>query len=101
MDQFHDNALMLHELHDTRRTTPVHSAILNETIACVTDILGRELDAIVVERAVIGLYFAGVKLTGGVAGTCATPRDAAPGDICCPILAHRVAFRHHAGRPAA
>jgi 2-deoxy-D-gluconate 3-dehydrogenase len=34
---------------------PVHSAILNETIARVTDILGRELDTIAVERAVIGL----------------------------------------------
>jgi hypothetical protein len=31
--------------------------ILNETIARVTDILGRELDAIAVERAVIGLDF--------------------------------------------
>ena len=77
------------------------NGILNETIACVTDILGRELEGIAVERAVIGLYFTGVKLTAGVAGTCATPRDAAPGDICCPISAHRVAFRRLAGRPAA
>src|SRR6266699_3050293 len=97
---------MLDELHNWRRTRPVHSpippdGILNETIAGVTDILGRELDAIAVERAVIGLYFTGVKLTGGVAGTCATPRDAGPGDVCCPISAHRVAFRHLAGRPAA
>ncbi len=77
------------------------SAILNETIDCVTDILGRELDGIAVERAVIGLYFTGVKLSAGVAGTCVTPRDAAPGDICCPISAHRVPFRRIAGRPAA
>jgi hypothetical protein len=53
---------MLHQLHNTRRTRRLHSAvlphgILNETIACVTDILGRELNAIAVERAVIGLYF--------------------------------------------
>src|SRR5881227_2740785 len=92
---------MLHELHNTRRTRPVHSPILNETIAGVTDILGRELDGITVERAVIGLFFTGVKLTAGVAGTCATPRDAVPGDICCPISAHRVAFQRIAGRPAA
>ena len=83
----------------------MHSAILNETIAGVTDILGRELDGIVVERVVIGLYFTGVKLTAGpngaqTAGACATPRDAAPGDICCPISAHHTAFRHLAGRPA-
>ena len=79
----------------------LRNGILTETIAGVTDILGRELDAIAVERAVIGLYFTGVKLTGGVAGTCATPRDAGPGDVCCPISAHRVAFRRLAGRPAA
>jgi len=82
------------------------SAILNETIAGVTDILGRELAGITVERAVIGLFFTGVKLTAGpnsapTTGTCATPRNTAPGDICCPIAAHHVAFRHLAGRPAA
>jgi len=80
--------------------------ILTETIAGVTDILGSELDGILVERAVIGLFFTGVKLTAGpngiqTAGTCATPHDAAPSDICCPISAHHVAFRHIAGRPAA
>ena len=89
-----------------RRTRPVPSAILNQTIAGVTDILGSDLDDIAVERAVIGLYFTGVKLTAGphgvrTAGTCATPREAGPGDICCPISAHRTAFRRLAGRPAA
>ena len=85
---------------------PVHSAILNETIACVTDILGRELDNIAVERAVIGLFFTGVKLTAGpngeqTAGTCATPRDAIPGDVCCPVSARAAGFQTLAGRPAA
>jgi uncharacterized protein (DUF4213/DUF364 family) len=80
---------------------PVHSAILNETITAVTDILGRELDEIAVERAVVGLFFTGVKLSAGTAGTCATPHDAGPADICCPLDAHRVAFRRIAGRPAA
>jgi uncharacterized protein len=93
---------MLHGLHNTRRTRPVHSAILNETIAGVTDILGRELGGIVVERAVIGLFFTGVKLTGGVAGTSATPRDAIPGDVCCPVSARAMGFAGPlAGRPAA
>ncbi len=83
----------------------MHSAILNETIACVTDILGRELDAIAVERAVIGLFFTGVKLTAGpngvqTAGTCATPRDTIPGDICCPVSARAAGFQTLAGRPA-
>jgi uncharacterized protein (DUF4213/DUF364 family) len=79
---------------------PVHGAILNETIACVTDILGRELEGIAVERAVIGLFFTGVKLAAGVAGTCATPRDAIPGDICCPVSARAAGFQTLAGRPA-
>ena len=85
---------------------PVHSAILNETIACVTDILGRDLDRIAIERAVVGLFFTGVKLTAGpycvpTAGTCATPRDAIPGDFCCPVSARSAGFQTLAGRPAA
>jgi uncharacterized protein (DUF4213/DUF364 family) len=53
-------------------------------------------------RAVIGLYFTGVKLTAGIAGTCATPRDAIPGDICCPVSARAVGFPGRlAGRRAA
>ena len=86
---------------DILPTGIVTGGILNETIDRVTDILGRELAGITVERAVVGLFFTGVKLSAGPAGTCATPRDAAPGDICCPISAHRVAFRRLAGRPAA
>ncbi len=86
-------------------STILPGSILTETTDRVTDILGHELDGIAVERAVVGLFFTGVKLSAGpgvvAAGTCATPRDAAPGDICCPIAAHRVAFRRLAGRPAA
>ncbi len=79
----------------------MHSPILNEAIAGVTDILGRELGEIAIERAVIGLFFTGIKLTAGVAGTCSTPRDAVPGDICCPVSARAVGFTGLAGRPAA
>lgn len=88
----------------------MHSAILptgilDETIAAVTGILGRELEAIAVERAVIGLFFTGVKLAAGpgvaVGGTCATPREAIPGDICCPVSARAAGYRSLAGRPAA
>jgi uncharacterized protein len=106
MDQFHGNAVMLYQLQNGRGTRLVSSAILpggilTETIDRVTDILGGDLADLVVERAVVGLFFTGVKLNAGPAGSCATPRDAAPGDICCPISAHRVAFRRLAGRPAA
>ena len=78
----------------------MQSAILNETIERVTDILGRDLDRIAVERAVVGLFFTGVKLTSGAAGTCATPRDAVPGDVCCPVSARAAGYQSLAGRPA-
>jgi uncharacterized protein len=83
------------------RERPVQDGILNETIERVTDILGRDLDAIRVERAVVGLFFTGVKLTLGTAGTCATPREAIPGEVCCPVSVRAVGYRSLAGRPAA
>ena len=46
----------------------MHASILDETIAAVTEILGTELAAITIERAVIGLFFTGVKLSTGEAG---------------------------------
>lgn len=100
MDRFHDKAVCCISCKTGEGTRLVSSAILTETISAVTDILGDELDAISVERAVVGLFFTGVKLSVGPAGTCATPRDAAPGDICCPIADRHVAFRRLAGRPA-
>jgi uncharacterized protein len=75
--------------------------ILNETIAGVTDILGAELDEIVVERAVIGLFFTGVKLSSGHAGACATPIKTIPEAVCCPSSAMAMPFsgKLH-GKPA-
>ena len=76
--------------------------ILAETIAGVTDILGHDLDGITVERAVVGLFYTGIKLSAGTAGTCATPREAIPGDVCCPVSAQAVPFPGRLqGRPAA
>ncbi len=60
---------------------------LTETVTAVTDILGAELDDIAVERAVIGLFFTGVKLSTGHAGACATPIKADPRVVCCPSSA--------------
>ena len=65
----------------------MNSPILAETIAAVTEILGSELDDIAVERAVIGLFFTGVKLTTGHAGACATPIKTIPEAVCCPSSA--------------
>jgi hypothetical protein len=59
--------------------------ILTETIADIGCILGTELDRITVERAVIGLFFTGVKLDTGIAGACATPLRSIPEAVCCPM----------------
>ncbi|MGE0257523.1 MAG: DUF364 domain-containing protein [Alphaproteobacteria bacterium] len=77
------------------------SAILNETIAGVTDFLGAELDRITVERAVIGLFFTGVKLSTGNTGACATPIKTIPEAVCCPSSAMAMPFPGKLrGRPA-
>jgi uncharacterized protein len=62
------------------------SPILRETIAEIRNLLGRDLEAMTIERAVVGLYFTGVKLDGGTAGTCGTPRDIQEA-ACCPMSA--------------
>jgi uncharacterized protein (DUF4213/DUF364 family) len=69
-----------------------NSAILRETVAAIEMILGPELAAIEVERAVIGLFFTGVKLSGGAAGACATPLRAIPEAVCCPSSAMAMPF---------
>jgi len=74
------------------RIDVVNSPILAETVAAVTDILGPELDDIAVERAVIGLFFTGVKLTTGHAGACATPLKSIPEAVCCPSSAMAMPF---------
>jgi uncharacterized protein (DUF4213/DUF364 family) len=79
----------------------VQSPILTETVAAVTDILGPELDEIAVERAVIGLFFTGVKLTTGHAGACATPIKTIPEAVCCPSSVMAMPFPGKLkGRPA-
>jgi uncharacterized protein (DUF4213/DUF364 family) len=66
--------------------------ILAETIAGVQRTLGADLDRIVIERAVIGLFFTGVKLDTGVAGACATPLRSIPEAVCCPSSAMAMPF---------
>jgi len=79
----------------------VATTILKETIAAIDTILGAELDHITIDRAVIGLFFTGVKLSAGTAGACATPREAIPEGVCCPYSAGSVGFPGRiAGRKA-
>ena len=62
--------------------TPTN-AMLAETIDHVRAILGEKMDQITVERAVIGLFFTGVKLSDGHGGLCFTPIKEIPEAVCC------------------
>lgn len=66
--------------------------ILTETIADIRAVLGDDLDRINVERAVVGLFFTGVKLNTGVTGACATPLRSIPEAVCCPSSAMAMPF---------
>jgi uncharacterized protein (DUF4213/DUF364 family) len=84
-----------------RANESIGSPILGETIAAIGDILGHDLDAIGVERVVVGLFFTGVKLDNGVAGACATPLATLSHTVCCPSSALAMPFPGKLkGRPA-
>jgi uncharacterized protein len=75
--------------------------VLRETIAGIEDILADDLDHLRVERAVVGLFFTGVKLDSGSAGACATPLRSIPEAVCCPSSAMAMPFPGKLrGRPA-
>jgi uncharacterized protein len=74
--------------------------ILRETLAEISEILGPELDGLTVERAVIGLFFTGVKLSNGIAGACATPIKTIPEAVCCPTSVAMPFPGKLRGRPA-
>ena len=57
--------------------------ILRETLETIAETLGRERDGITVERAVVGVFFTGVKLSNGIAGACATPIETVRETFCC------------------
>lgn len=61
--------------------------LLKGTIDRVREILGDELKEITVDRAVIGLFFSGVKLSVGEGGLCFTPIKEIPEAVCCPSSA--------------
>jgi uncharacterized protein (DUF4213/DUF364 family) len=68
------------------------NSILGETIAMIGTILGPELEEITIERVVVGLFFTGVKLSNGAAGTSATPIKSIPEAVCCPSSAMAMPF---------
>src|SRR5215471_1304856 len=76
--------------NETMHTDTV--SILREAIETIPEILGAELDGITVDRAVIGLFFTGVKLSNGIAGASATPIKSIPEAVCCPSSAMAMPF---------
>lgn len=68
------------------------SRILNQTIEIIRGQLGSELQTIRVERAVVGLFFTGIKLSTGHTGACATPVKEIPEAVCCPSSAMAMPF---------
>src|SRR5689334_7543809 len=77
------------------------TTILRETLVAIPEILGSDLDGLTIERAVIGLFFTGVKLSNGIAGACATPIKTIPEAVCCPSSAMAMPFPGKLrGRPA-
>jgi uncharacterized protein (DUF4213/DUF364 family) len=76
----------------TGRNIMHNEAILAETIAGIEQILGDDLDRIEIERATVGLFFTGVKLSTGAAGACATPLRSIPEAVCCPSSAMAMPF---------
>ncbi|MCD8340018.1 MAG: DUF364 domain-containing protein [Burkholderiales bacterium] len=61
--------------------------VLQETIDKLKNSFGLELDSITVDRAVLGLFFSGLKLSCGTAGLCFTPLKEIPEAVCCPSSA--------------
>ncbi len=74
--------------------------LLSALERAVIDGLGAEADTLHVARAVLGIFFTGVKLDNGVGGLCATPIRSVPEAVCCPSSARAMpAPGRIAGRP--
>lgn len=58
--------------------------LLSELHASVCERLGPLAETLVIERAVMGIFFTGVKLSNGAGGLCATPIKSVPEAVCCP-----------------
>ena len=63
------------------------SEILDQTLECAKEILGVQALDLKIERAVVGLFFSGVKLQGGACGLSYTPLKSLSGAVCCPSQA--------------
>ena len=64
--------------------------LLQESADILKEYFGERLDKMVVERAVFGLFFSGVKLSTGHGGLCFTPVKEIPEAVCCPSSAKAI-----------
>lgn len=62
--------------------------LLKKTYDLIRAALGESVDGITLERATVGLFFTGVKLSNGSGGVCSTPIKMIPEAVCCPSSAH-------------
>lgn len=69
------------------RTRPGAPRLLDDLRAAILGRLGSAERETAIERAVIGVFFTGVKLTNGAGGLCATPVKNVPQAVCCPTSA--------------
>ena len=61
--------------------------LLEETSKIIREYFGERLENMVVERAVFGFFFSGVKISTGHGGLCFTPVKEIPEAVCCPSSA--------------
>ncbi len=74
--------------------------MLQAVLDSVIEKYGDELYDITVERAVLGLFFSGVKLSNGQGGLCFTPVKDMPQAVCCPSSAKAMPISGRlSGRP--
>ncbi|MCL4712013.1 MAG: hypothetical protein KJZ73_12290 [Pseudorhodoplanes sp.] len=79
----------------------MNDGLLSETIEAIRKFAPEGIAEIPIERAVVGLFFTGVKLATGHVGACATPVKTIPEAVCCPSSAHAMPFPGKMrGRPA-
>lgn len=71
--------------------------LLEQCVEQVRQEMGDRLQNLTVDRAVLGLFFSGVKLSSGYGGVCFTPVKEMPEAVCCPSSARAMPY---AGRLA-
>ncbi|MCL2021165.1 MAG: DUF364 domain-containing protein [Betaproteobacteria bacterium] len=64
------------------------NTLLSDLRAAALERLGPEIETLKLERAVLGIFFTGVKLSNGAGGMCATPVKTVPEAVCCPSSAN-------------